>query len=211
MNLTQLYDDLYTSNYHNDNTCHTTSIIKNDIIKYVPRGSKILDVGCSIGNALYMMTGLGYKPTGVDISNVAISKCIARGFSARVGTTYDTRLPDNCVDALTCTDVLEHVPRDLVNKSILEFCRVVKPGGYIFLQIATGVEKNRKFDSITRRHGLDNLHITCMSQDSWVNIFNTWDLVIEKNISQGFKNESFQVNLINNISDQKLNYFLKRL
>jgi ubiquinone/menaquinone biosynthesis C-methylase UbiE len=40
-------------------------------------------------------------------------------------------LPDNSVDAIMCTEVLEHVPDPL--GAIKEFSRLIKPGGYLLL------------------------------------------------------------------------------
>ena len=40
-------------------------------------------------------------------------------------------LPDNSVDAILCTEVLEHVPDPLA--AIKEFSRLVKPGGYLLI------------------------------------------------------------------------------
>ena len=210
MNYSQLYNDLYNNNYHNDSICHTVHIINNDLKKYLPRGSKLLDVGCSTGNALSMMTELGYNPIGVDISSVAIDKCLSRGFFAKVGTADNIDLPNFSVDAITCTDVLEHVPEELIDRSILEFCRLVKNEGYIFLKIATRPEKNRRFDSITKKHGLDNLHITCYDQSRWLKIFKKWDLHVQS-IMQDEQNGSIQVTLMNKIYSQKLFYFINRL
>ena len=210
MNYSQLYNDLYNNDYHNNGICHTVNIINNDLKKYIPRGSKILDVGCSTGNALSLMTELGYNPIGVDISSVAVDKCISRGFFAKVGTADSIDLPNFTVDAITCTDVLEHVPGEFIDRSILEFCRLVKNRGYIFLKIATKPENNRTFDQITRKHGLKNLHITCYDQSRWLEIFKKWDLDIQS-ILEDKQSGSIQVTLMNKISLQKLFYFINRL
>lgn len=201
---------MYNNEYHNNDICHTVNIINNDLKKYIPRGSKILDVGCSTGNALSMMTELGYNPIGVDISSVAVDKCVSRGFFAEVGTTDNINLPNFTVDAITCTDVLEHVPDKLINRSILEFCRLVKSKGYIFLKIATRPEINRKFDPIVEKYGIKNLHITCYEQSKWLEIFKRWDLDIQS-VMEDKQSGSIQVTLMNKISSQKLFYFINRL
>lgn len=202
-----LYDELYTNGYHEGGICHTKPLINEHLSKIVPVGSKILDVGCSTGNALQLLSGLGYVATGVDISKVAVKKCVSRGFNALYGKAESIPIPSRAVAAVTCTDVLEHVPRDMIDIAVREICRVCIHDGYIMLQVATVTEGNRSFDGIASKHGLKDLHVTCMSADEWLDVFNRWNLQV---CHMNVQSTGFSTVLRNKINTSKLYYFNNR-
>lgn len=205
----ELYNELYNSGYHDDDTCHTKWLIDTYVKKYVQPHNNVIDIGCSRGNALKLLSDLNYKNiTGVDISSVAVQKCMDRGFNAVVGDTSSIPFPDNKFTALTCTDVLEHVPEDLISKSIVEFCRVVIHGGLIFLQIAKQHEVNKTFQPIADKHRVKNLHVTCWPLDKWLEEFSTWDLKVMHVHDEPTR---FAIVLQNKITPEKVNYFNNRL
>ena len=107
-----------------------------DTLKKIPEGLTILDAGA------------GEAPFKKFCSHL---KYIAQDFGQyhgdgeiglQTGTWDNTKLdivsdilsiplPDNSVDAIMCTEVLEHIPDPL--GAIKEFGRLVKPGGYLIL------------------------------------------------------------------------------
>jgi SAM-dependent methyltransferase len=97
---------------------------------YIPPGARLLDFGCGDGSHVgtYLQsTGRFY--TGLDISEVAVQACRARGLEA-ICYQPDTPLPldDTSLDAVVSFEVLEHLfsPAD----AVAEFHRVLRPGGY---------------------------------------------------------------------------------
>jgi len=83
---------------------------------------KMLDLGCGNGITVKMLRERGFDVKGVDITLEAIKE--KEGF-------YEAplwRLPfkDNEFDLTISTDVLEHLPTDLVNKAIEEIFRITK-------------------------------------------------------------------------------------
>ena len=202
-----LYNDLYQAGYHNGNTCHTKDIIQRYVLKQLTKGMSVIDVGCSTGNALNILKVVGYEPTGVDISEVAVGKCLERGLDAHVGSACDIKSKDNMFDGLTCTDVLEHVPGEMIDKALIEFSRVVKHDGLLFLKIAKLKEFNRRFHDIVHNHGFEDLHVTCWPVEKWVDRFNEWEF---KTIHFNDRKCDFDIVLQNKISTQKLYYFLNR-
>ena len=203
-----LYNDLYNSGYHDDDTCHTRWLIENYVKTYIKPGNAVIDVGCSTGNALELLTKYDYKVTGVDISQVAVERCRERGFPAIVGDTTSISVESNSFLGLTCTDVLEHVPENLISRSIVEFCRVVHHDGLMFLQIAKMPENNRRFNDITENHGFKNLHVTCWPTDKWLEEFSKWNLHVRHMEDQP---RMLRVVLQNKITPEKLCYFNNRL
>ena len=67
----------------------------------------------------------------------------------------DIPLPDETLDVIYCSHVLEHVTND--RKAMAEFFRILKPGGYAMLAVPVTVEKTIEDPTITdpgERHRL---------------------------------------------------------
>lgn len=100
----------------------------------IPKGSRILDVGCGDGNVsqLYLSKGEVY---GVDISEKALDFARKRGIKTRLVDLNRGRLPytDGFFEAVVLTDVVEHLldPPSLLK----EAKRVLKRGGRLIITV----------------------------------------------------------------------------
>lgn len=94
-------------------------------------GSKILDVGCGVGQVVQRLIELGHEAYGVEISEPNIAK--AKEVSPLCQLYDGVTLPfnDNTFDSAGALNVLEHVEQP--ETFITELVRVVKPGGRIIL------------------------------------------------------------------------------
>ncbi|OGH79032.1 MAG: hypothetical protein A3G08_00385 [Candidatus Magasanikbacteria bacterium RIFCSPLOWO2_12_FULL_47_9b] len=108
----------------------TRKQIKNAIQKFIHTeiGSKkeytIVDLGC--GDAPYKSLFHNYaKYIGVDIEAYTDVDIVAK--------MWDIPLPDNSVDFLLSTEVIEHSEKP--KETIAEICRILKPGGKALLTI----------------------------------------------------------------------------
>ncbi len=101
------------------------------------RGKRILDVGCGGGLLSEGMAVRGAEVTGIDLSEKPLG--VAKLHLLESGQKVDYRkisverlaeeIP-GAFDALTCLEMLEHVPDPA---SIVSACaRLVKPGGQVF-------------------------------------------------------------------------------
>ena len=94
-------------------------------------GSKVLDIGCGVGQVVRRLMESGYEAHGVEVSepNVAKAKKVSK-----LCQLYDgVRLPfkNNTFDSAGALNVLEHVEQP--EAFITELVRIVKPGGRIIL------------------------------------------------------------------------------
>lgn len=184
--LKKLYEDLYQNGYHNNfGFTHSKNLIDNGIKKYLKSNSKILDVGCSSGTAMSILEKNNYTVSGVDISETAIKLSSKNGLKdVKVSQTHEIDYPNDFFDGILCTDVLEHVHKNNIEKTFLEFKRITKKDAFFFLKIALIEEKNRRFDEITKKHGFDHLHILVEDKNYWLNLFKKHNLKVIKIINE---------------------------
>lgn len=110
------------------------------IKKYLPTGSKVLEVGCGPGYFAEMMQNNGYVVTGVELNeqcknyakkhDVEFDNFICEDISNENSSIYG-----NGYDAVISWATIEHV--DDVNKYVLLLRKYTKINGYIFID--TGV------------------------------------------------------------------------
>ena len=94
---------------------------------------KLLEIGCGLGNFLYVAHQAGFDVQGIDVSESAVKHANdALGENrAQVGLLEDLSLAPESYDIIVLADVIEHV-RD--PKAFLKHVEtLVKPGGIIFM------------------------------------------------------------------------------
>jgi SAM-dependent methyltransferase len=95
---------------------------------WVPRGSRVVDVGCGAGTSSRLLRRAGYETLGTDLSERFLPD--EPGFAV-VDFEDAATLPDASFEAAGALNVLEHVARP--RRFLDELVRVVAPGGHIVL------------------------------------------------------------------------------
>jgi SAM-dependent methyltransferase len=100
------------------------------LARHVPRGGRVVDVGCGNGKFLSVLHDL--RPdiglAGVDIADVGITGL--PDFTFYHGQLEEVAIEQSSFDAVYCSNLIEHVPDPLV---FLRKCHeILKPGGMIF-------------------------------------------------------------------------------
>jgi len=112
-------------------------LLFSDIIKglHLRPDAQILDVGTSTGTNLRLLRNLGFtRVTGVDQSPIAIRFCADKGFGqVKLGDVCALPFPDQSLDLILATDIIEHVEDDLA--ALRELRRVLKPGQPLLLTV----------------------------------------------------------------------------
>lgn len=145
----------------------------------VNQTSICLDVGCGDGRSggVWLPNRCG-KYIGVDVSAVAVEKCIHRGLDARV-IQDATVLPfeTDSIDFVLCTEVLEHLfAPDAAAREIL---RVLKPSGAFVATVPNVSYWRRRFElAIAGRWNPtgDSLSVEQPWRDPHIRFFNAGSL-----------------------------------
>lgn len=81
--------------------------VAKSVRQYVPKGGKILDVGCGLGYLTYSLNKDGYHATGIDISKEAVDN--ARKTYGDFFLCGDFFMIEGAYDAICMLELIEHV------------------------------------------------------------------------------------------------------
>ncbi len=120
------------------------------VLGFLGTAKDILDYGCGDGWYAARFTAIG-SVTGIDISERAIgfAKLIVPEGKFLVDRSISILLPDRSYDIVVCLQVLEHLPEADVAAALLEFRRVLKPGGRLIVSVPS---IHRPFSKAHLRH-----------------------------------------------------------
>lgn len=95
-------------------------------------GEKVLDIGAGSGMLEEFCLARGVDVYALDPGPKTIERLRARlglGGKAAVGSSDKIPFPDASFDAVAMSEVLEHLPPDVMAASLAEVRRVLRPGG----------------------------------------------------------------------------------
>lgn len=107
-----------------------------EVLKSEPRLQRIIDVGCGDGHllaALREKVAPQVELLGADISAERLNRVVRHCPTAKVMQcgAEQILLPNGCMDLVTSSQVIEHVPEQ--KKMLAELARVCKPEGHLYL------------------------------------------------------------------------------
>ena len=101
------------------------------------RAKSVLDVGCGGGILAEAMAALGARVKGIDLSEKALKVAMLHLLESRLDVNYEeigaealAQREAGQYDALTCMELLEHVPDPA--STVSACAQLVKPGGHVF-------------------------------------------------------------------------------
>jgi ubiquinone/menaquinone biosynthesis C-methylase UbiE len=135
---------------------------------------KALDFGCGVGRLARALSSKFKQVTGVDVSTTMINKAKelnndrSNQLDFVVNASAVLPFDNNSFSFIYSTIVLQHIPYPQQVGYIVEFCRVLKPGGLLVFQIPTAdirkislVQKIKNIIKIREKLtklGLDNFY-----------------------------------------------------
>jgi SAM-dependent methyltransferase len=157
------------------------------ILRDLPRGLRVLDVGCGSGvHGAELKRLLGHRVTGVDISAASIAKAQARLEAAHVAdVTKPAEYPfPPGFDLIVFSDILEHLYDPVaVLRSHVE---LLKPGGRILVSLPNIAIWNVRLELLFGRFRyqdtgtLDRTHIRFFNRRSFFELLDTCGLAVER-------------------------------
>lgn len=102
----------------------------------LPKGARVLDGGCGLGDWTLYFARKGFSAVGIDLSRQTVEQLQARFSDAEFidGDIRHTNFADSSFDAYFSWGVFEHFesgPRDCVQEAF----RILKPGGWLFVSV----------------------------------------------------------------------------
>lgn len=105
---------------------------------FIPRGSRILDIGCGSGEHSLYFKSKGYSITSIDISPEMIKICKSKGLDARVMDLENLDFPDSSYDGIWAQTSLLHIPKGNIDSVLKKIANILKPDGVLFLCMKEG-------------------------------------------------------------------------
>jgi len=103
---------------------------------YIKPGLHVLEIGVGIGKTTKGFYDKGLIVSGLDVSDVALSK--VKRYCENVYTTSELdKLPSDYFDIIICNRVVQHVPTDLLIEELKHCMRSLKNDGIFAIQFVS--------------------------------------------------------------------------
>lgn len=125
------------------------------------QGSRVLEVGCALGNVVYWLKYFGMKAKGFDISSWAIENChkeVEKDLWCG-DATEPWNTSDGSYDFIVCRETMEHIKIEKVRSVFIEAYRTLKEGGQMLFTFAN----NRRDKEVLKQSNnteADESHLT---------------------------------------------------
>jgi SAM-dependent methyltransferase len=101
----------------------------------------LVDLGCGTGRialaaapSFARVVGIDFSPSSIDVARRKVRPEDAGRVELRVGNALETGLPEGIADAVTCAQLLQHMPDEAHRDRFLEEVRrLLRPGGFVVL------------------------------------------------------------------------------
>lgn len=171
-----------TIDYYNRNAddyfAHTVDVSFDEIysrfLKYIPKGGRIIDLGCGSGRDVKWFCDHGYEAYGLDASEELVKKA-----SNTLGITVYTGLieewiADEPFDGIWCCASLMHLNDNELEQFFANLKNNLKANGVLFLSIKSGIqtgldEKGRYLRDFTEKdvHEIIDRHSELEVREIW--------------------------------------------
>lgn len=119
----------------------------------------VLDLGSGRFTLVKSLTELGCYAVGIDISKIALRYCKDYGVLGTLSHASFLPFKDNFFDVVVGFDILEHIPGELIKKTVHDIHRVCKRFAVLNIPLGGGLDP------------LHEEHLTIKGRDFWLSMF----------------------------------------
>ena len=184
-----------TAEWYAEKHSDDTYLIKQQIDFFIEniKGKRILDVGCGPGRDVKYFSERGFEVVGIDLSENFIRIASEKVPEARFALMDMRKMefPGKQFDGIWACGSFQHLPKKDARKALLEFRRVLKRGGLVYVSVKEGTGEKEirkehyrggsKLFSFYRRDEIEELFKSCgfgvikvmikRNKDVWINLF----------------------------------------
>lgn len=138
--MTDYYQENYEA-YHEQTFSIDPASFLLPLVRYLPPGGSVLDVGCGSGRDMRWLKDRGFRPTGFERSRGLAE--LAREHSGCPVLEGDFEAYDFSVvnvDAILLVGSLVHVPHERFSKTLSDIAQGLHPEGHVLLTLKEGVQ-----------------------------------------------------------------------
>ena len=108
-------------------------------LEALPRGGRVLDLGCGSGDVMRLLARRGFVAEGIDISEEQVALARQAGLDARQADAFDfLAAREETYDGIVALDFIEHFSKDELLRLLDAIGRALKPRGWLLVQTPNG-------------------------------------------------------------------------
>ena len=160
------YEHVLGIHYHETNHALYHAMTDDIVQKFVdplnlPKDAVIYDLDPGPGNFLKYMKDQGYTAvTGITLDREDANNLLKQGYSISFADTNFLANPDESVDMIFARHTLSQSPFPYI--SLLEYNRVLKPNGYLYIDVPT--------PNSALKHESNRNQFSIMDREMWLNL-----------------------------------------
>lgn len=111
-----------------------------DFMKLLPKGGRVLDVGCASGRDSRTFAQEGFRVVGIDLVDLFLREARKKVPQAKFikMDLLNLKFPKNYFDAVWAHAVLLHIKKKDIPKVLKGFYNILKPGGKLHIRVKEG-------------------------------------------------------------------------
>ena len=115
-------------------------LLLQELVVRLPKGAEVLDAGCGAGVPVTRFLSRYFNVTGVDFSEgqVRLARQLVPEARFLCQDMTELSFSDDCFDAVCSYYAIIHIPREEHQRLLLDFHRMLKPGGLMLVCLGAG-------------------------------------------------------------------------